>query len=84
MIEGRVTNPEDLFISKEDMSSIQSQIGKLLSPLEQQVLAAFLEGKSYQEIAKLLSRHVKSVDNALQRVKRKLFKYLEEVNQANQ
>ena len=44
----------------------------------QEVLQAYLDGKSYQEIADALGRHVKSIDNALQRVKRKLEKYLEE------
>lgn len=78
VIEGRVTNPEDLFISQEDLSGIQTQIDELLSDLERQVLDAFMDGKSYQEIAELLGRHVKSIDNALQRVKRKLFKFLEE------
>ena len=80
VIEGRVTNPEDLYISQEDLNSIQNQIGELLSDLEQQVLASFLDGKSYQEIAAALGRHVKSIDNALQRVKRKLCKFLEESN----
>ncbi len=81
VIEGRVTNPEDLYISQEDLAGIQSQIDELLSDLERQVLEAFMDGKSYQEIAELLGRHVKSIDNALQRVKRKLFKFLEEHNQ---
>lgn len=81
VIEGRVTNPEDLFIGQEELANIQKQIDELLSDLEQQVLAAFLDGKSYQEIAALLGRHVKSIDNALQRVKRKLFKFLEETAQ---
>ena len=76
VIEGRVTNPEELFIGQEDMSHIQEQIGTVLSDLEQQVLSAFLDGKSYQEIAEMLGRHVKSIDNALQRVKRKLQKLL--------
>jgi len=40
------------------------------------VLMAYLDGKSYEEIACELNRHVKSVDNALQRVKRKLERYL--------
>ena len=80
VIEGRVTNPEDLYISQEDLAGIQSQIDELLSDLERQVLEAFMDGKSYQEIAELLGRHVKSIDNALQRVKRKLFKFLEEHN----
>ena len=80
VIEGRVTNPEDLFISKEDLGNIQTQLNALLSGLELQALADFLDGKSYQEIAEHLGRHVKSIDNALQRVKRKLTKYLEESN----
>ena len=78
VIEGRVTNPEDLFISQEELERIQNEISTTLSPLEQQVLAAFLNGKSYQEIAEMLDRHVKSIDNALQRVKRKLTKMLED------
>ena len=78
VIEGRVTNPEELFIGQEDMSHIQEQIGTVLSDLEQQVLSAFLDGKSYQEIAEMMGRHVKSIDNALQRVKRKLTHFLEE------
>ncbi len=78
VLEGRVTNPEDLYISQEDLRGIQSQLDQLLSELETQVLEQFLDGKSYQEIAESLHRQVKSIDNALQRVKRKLTKYLEE------
>lgn len=78
IIEGRATNPEELIISQEDLSSIRDKIDEVLSPLEQEVLADYLDGKSYQEIAKSLGRHVKSIDNALQRVKRKLEKFLEE------
>ncbi|MBR5231886.1 MAG: RNA polymerase sporulation sigma factor SigH [Clostridia bacterium] len=81
VIEGRVTNPEDLFISKEGMDNIQKQIDTLLSDFEKQVLEAFLDGKSYQEIALMLDRHVKSIDNALQRVKRKLMHFLEDKSQ---
>jgi len=81
VIEGRVTNPEDLYISQEDLARIQGQIAEILSDLERQVLDAFIDGKSYQEIAELLGRHVKSIDNALQRVKRKLFKFLEETDE---
>lgn len=76
--EGWVTNPEDLLISKEDLSSIEGRIGEMLSGLEKQVLFYYLDGKSYQEISEDLGRHVKSIDNALQRVKRKLQKFLEE------
>ena len=77
LAEGRGVSPEELLISREDYSSIESRIGQVLSDLEQQVLRAYLDGKSYQEIAKDLNRHVKSIDNALQRVKRKLEKALE-------
>ena len=79
IIEGRVANPEELIISQEDLKRINAQINESLSGLEQEVLQAYLDGKSYQEIADKLGRHVKSIDNALQRVKRKLEKFLEEV-----
>jgi len=75
--EGRVTNPEELLIGQEEFSSIEGQIGEMLSQLEWEVLTSYLDGKSYQEIAQELDRHVKSIDNALQRVKRKLEKFLE-------
>ena len=50
---------------------------EILSDLERKVLMLYLDGRSYQEIAVDLDRHVKSIDNALQRVKRKLERYLE-------
>ena len=76
--ERRATNPEELIIGQEDLSSIEGRIGEVLSDLEWEVLTAYLEGKSYQEIAQDLGRHVKSIDNALQRVKRKLEHLLNE------
>ena len=76
--EGRVANPEDMLISQEDVGLIEDRIGQMLSSLEREVLSAYLDGKSYQEIAQELDRHVKSIDNALQRVKRKLEKFLAE------
>ncbi len=76
--EGRVSNPEDLLIGQEDLSRIEGRIGELLSDLEWEVLTSYLDGRSYQEIAVDLGRHVKSIDNALQRVKRKLEKLMEE------
>ena len=54
---------------------------EILSDLEWKVLMSYLDGKSYHEIAVELNRHVKSIDNALQRVKRKLERYLENRNQ---
>jgi RNA polymerase sporulation-specific sigma factor len=73
----RLTDPEELIISREEFDNIEGKIGELLSALEWKVLISYLDGKSYQEIAEDLKRHVKSIDNALQRVKRKLERYLE-------
>lgn len=67
-----VTDPVDLVISGEEIASMRSSFGEILSDLEAQVLRLYLDGKSYQEIAQALERHVKSIDNALQRVKRKV------------
>ncbi len=75
--QGKAGNPEELFIDQEDFLDIESTMQRILSPLEQDVVNLYLEGKSYTEIAQQLDRHVKSVDNALQRVKRKLEQYLE-------
>ncbi len=74
----KICDPEELVISREEYRRIENDMGELLSDLEWDVLMAYLQGKSYQEIAMELNRHVKSVDNALQRVKRKLERYLEE------
>ena len=76
--EGRSTDPEELLIGRESYVSIESRIDEALSPLERRVLAAYLDGKSYQEIAQMLGRHVKSIDNALQRVKHKLERLISE------
>lgn len=73
----KISDPEELIISQEEFEEIEDKIGEILSKLEWQVLMAYLGGKSYQEIAKDLKRHVKSIDNALQRVKRKLERFLE-------
>ena len=75
-----VTDPEELIISKEELKHIESKMNELLSDLELQVVEYYLNGKSYQYIADKLQRDVKSIDNALQRVKRKLEKHLENRN----
>ena len=76
--EGGISNPEDMLIDREDLSFIEGRIGQMMSDLEKQVLVLYMEGKSYVEIADEMGRHVKSIDNALQRIKRKLQKYLDE------
>ncbi len=76
--EESISDPEELIINREEFRGIENKMGEILSSLEWEVLTSYLDGKSYQEIAEDLDRHVKSIDNALQRVKRKLEKYLEE------
>jgi len=76
--ESWASNPEEQLIIKEDVQLIESHISKMLSGFERDALIRFLEGKSYQEISQELNRHVKSIDNALQRVKRKLVKFFED------
>jgi RNA polymerase sporulation-specific sigma factor len=78
----KVSDPEELVINREEFGDIEEKMGEILSELEWRVLMAYLDGKSYQEIAVSLSRHVKSIDNALQRVKRKLERYLDLRRQA--
>lgn len=76
--EENISDPEEMIINREEFNGIEVKMGEILSGLEWEVLSLYLQGKSYQEVAVDLDRHVKSIDNALQRVKRKLEKYLEE------
>ena len=76
----KITNPEEVVISKEEVANIELKMSKVLSGLELEVLNSYLDGKSYQEIAVDLDREAKSIDNALQRVKRKLEKSLSKKN----
>ena len=71
-----ISDPEELIISQEQLKFIEEEIAKVLSELELEVLTSYLDGKSYQEIASDLDRHEKSIDNALQRVKKKKEKCL--------
>ncbi|WP_046213357.1 RNA polymerase sporulation sigma factor SigH [Paenibacillus wulumuqiensis] len=73
----QVSDPEELVINKEEFTGLEDKMSEILSELERKVLMLYLDGRSYQEIAVDLCRHVKSIDNALQRVKRKLERYLE-------
>ncbi len=73
----RVCDPEEMIINQEEFYGLEDKMSEILSDLERKVLMLYLDGRSYQEIAVDLDRHVKSIDNALQRVKRKLERYLE-------
>lgn len=74
--EGNSLDPMELFIGREDLKLMESKIVEMLSEFENEVLAAYIEGKKYQEIAKELHKDIKSIDNALQRIKRKVERYL--------
>jgi RNA polymerase sporulation-specific sigma factor len=66
------SDPADRIVADERVGSLRTAMQELLSGLEVEVLHLYVEGKSYQEIGEQLGRHVKSIDNALQRIKRKL------------
>ncbi len=76
LIGVKVANPEDIVIDKEDYNVIEEEISKMLSGFERTVLHLYLKGKSYQVIARVMERTEKSIDNALQRAKGKIDKYL--------
>ncbi|MGB3346184.1 MAG: RNA polymerase sporulation sigma factor SigH [Candidatus Humimicrobiia bacterium] len=71
-----LNDPEQLVISGEEIQSIKEIFEKFLSKLEASVLSLYMKGKTYIEIAHTLNLKVKSVDNALQRIKRKLETHL--------
>ncbi|MEX2659457.1 MAG: RNA polymerase sporulation sigma factor SigH [Acidimicrobiales bacterium] len=74
-----VADPADHVVSAERMEGMRSAMAEMLSGLEVDVLRLYVEGKSYQEIGVHLGRHVKSIDNALQRIKRKVEGHLADV-----
>ena len=73
-----IGDPADQVVSRERMAELRNMMAAMLSGLEVDVLQLYVEGKSYQEIGEQLGRHVKSIDNALQRIKRKLELHLAE------
>jgi RNA polymerase sporulation-specific sigma factor len=75
--EEKIMNPEAFIINQEQANDIKLKIIELLSDLERSVLFLYMDGQSYTEISKELNTHEKSIDNALQRVKRKLERHLD-------
>ena len=69
-------NPEDVVIHEENLSALEEAIREGLTRLETQVLTHYLNGLSYAEIAEEVQRSTKSVDNAVQRIRRKIAQYL--------
>lgn len=66
------TNPEQLLIDRESVLDIEEKIEKVLSQMEKKVMAHYLQGMNYQQIARVMQKPPKTIDNALQRIRRKL------------
>jgi RNA polymerase sporulation-specific sigma factor len=80
--ESYVCDPVDMLITYEEIGDIKYCFNELLSKLEATVLGLYMDGNTYQDIAAKIDRQVKSIDNALQRVKRKLDTYLRRADEA--
>ena len=78
MAAGGESNPEELFVSREYVRILQNRLEESLSDLESRVLYLHLMGTDYKTIARLLDKSPKTVDNALQRIKNKTEKILED------
>lgn len=65
-------DPETILIDRENIDGMEYKINKTLSSMELEVLLEYLDGRSYQEIADIIGKDIKAVDNAIQRIKKKL------------
>ena len=72
-----VENPESIIIDQENVRDLEQEITCTLSPMENQVLDYYLDGNGYTEIAKIMGKTLKSIDNALQRIRGKIKEQLE-------
>lgn len=77
MTDTVISDPVAILIDKESADDLELKLSEVLSPLEKKVLAYYLEDLTYIEMSDKLNTHAKSIDNALQRVKRKLESLLE-------
>ena len=73
-------NPESLVIGNENRKDMEKSIALSLSKMEKQVLSLYLKDKSYVQIAKIMGKDEKSIDNALQRIKKKIEKIIQNNN----
>ena len=72
LVEKKTVDPEEVFLRREKLEALNEKMERTLSAFEKEVITLYLDGVSYQEIAKRLGKKPKSIDNALQRVRRKL------------
>ncbi len=75
--EEQVLDPEEIVIHREQFTDIGAKLSGILSAFERKVLSLYIRGESYQEIGAVLGKEPKSIDNALQRIKHKIQKYVE-------
>ncbi len=78
LVATRINDPVELVISAQEIEALRETMKGSLTELEGDVLRLYMDGKSYEEIAGALGNHVKSIDNALQRIKRKLQRHIKE------
>lgn len=71
-------NPESIIIDQENVQDLEQEITATLSPMENQVLEYYLAGNGYGEIAQIMGKTPKSIDNALQRIRIKIREQLEQ------
>lgn len=72
MVLGSIVDPETLYINQESEQELKTRIQGVLSKLENSILQYYLEGYSYREIAEKIGKEEKSIDNALQRIRKKI------------
>ena len=70
-------NPESIVIDRENVRILEEEIKKMLSPLENEVLAYYLDGYTYTQIGEIMGKSPKSMDNALQRIRTKIRSFRE-------
>lgn len=78
MPSNKIVDPEEVFIGEENRSIIENELSKRLSKMENEILKLYVQGINYIEIAEITNRPVKSIDNALQRIKKKVEQILED------
>lgn len=76
--DDNVQNPESILIDRENLFGISCKINQILSEMELEVLALYIYGMTYQQIAGKIGKDPKAVDNAIQRIRKKIGKALEE------
>ena len=78
-----IMDPEQIFINQESLGITEQKINDSLSCFERSVLELYINGKTYHEIAEILNKESKSIDNAIQRIKRKIAACLEKTKKEN-